>query len=132
FVHYYHALKGLRRSRNVMRESQIIVPRMLMSGLVAGLTLKVIRDHLAPPADNETVLVLEMSHEVVYLARYITCFCAFFFGLSANDDLYRMPVLLYFGLEIPSTFRDPLSSKTLADFWGARWNLVIQTLLKDG
>jgi len=132
FVHYYHDIRGASVLDSVASEVQYLLPGMLIAVLMVTVTRYVLHNHVHDPAVNEIADILEIDHRLIRFSRYVLVGALFGFSMSLLDSVYRLPLALVLGVSIPSTFRDPHRSRTLAEFWGKRWNLVIRNLLAGG
>lgn len=52
------------------------------------------------------------------------------FSLQLFGRIIQFTWLVIFGITLPDLMKSPYLSKTLAEFWGIRWNIVIQDILK--
>ena len=109
-----------------------MLPSMLVAILMVVVTSYVLRNHIQNPTENEFAEILQIDHRLIRFSRYLLAASLFGFSMNLLDAIYRLPLVLWIGVTIPSTFRDPHRSRTLAEFWGKRWNLVIRDLLSGG
>ena len=132
FVHYYHDLRGASPVRSKREELMRMWPTMLSAIVMVAVSARSLQQNLKSPETSEIVYNLQLDHRMVRFARYVLGSTLFVFSMTLLDGIYRIPLILVLGISLPSTFRDPHRSKTLAEFWSKRWNLVVRNLLSSG
>ncbi len=66
-----------------------------------------------------------------YLVAWIVCTATMVYtGADLLSDLLRV-VYLALGVDVPTVQRNPILSRSLAEFWGQRWNLVVGGWLRE-
>jgi len=64
-------------------------------------------------------------------SRWLLAAVFFYNSLHMLDVIYRLPLLWAQGITVIETHDDPISSKSLADFWGKKWDRAVQMMLFD-
>ena len=121
FVHSYHDIR-LAQAVNSKNRVFVGIMRQMFSaiGCIAVGCFIFNRLHLWLPLTGWMLTHCQCVAAAVVLYN----------GLLLVDVQYRLP-LLAVNLQVPSTFRNPIRSASLREFWGRRWNKVIQTMLTN-
>ena len=66
---------------------------------------------------------------IQWLPRGLLGALLFYCGMMVLDVAYRSAALVFTWRLLETSMNRPLASKTLAEFWGVRWNRVVQSML---
>jgi hypothetical protein len=94
--------------------------RALVHAIVLALGVALVRLSLAAPAS---------SAPLGSLLRWLGG-AMFFYGFLDTAASLARAALAAFGIDVAPMQRDPILSRSVAEHWGARWNLVVSTWLR--
>ena len=78
-------------------------------------------------------LVIELAEAQNLGARFAYGVAGLVWAYASFDALTALVRAVYrlFGVEVPPLHDDPIVSRSLAEFWGRRWNLMVERMLHD-